>query len=253
MEVALLGDSFAHGNCVPQGDDLASRLGASSTVLNLGMGGNGPMLMLAGLSEFLSEIRPPVVLWLYYEGNDLYNLRAEGKNRILRRYLEDPVFRQGLARQQTAIAKLTELRRRLSLLGAGGVQEVERSHRQARAEAQRLALFAEILEEARDRVAAWGGELELVYLPAWHRYHSGFERFGDRWDGPFRHDVLAITDGLDIPIIDLHHTFATSPDRSNLFGLGPHYPAHYSPAGYRVAAQAIAAALADGRPAGVRR
>ena len=39
--------------------------------VNLGIGGNGPLMMLAGLKEYLAALRPRVVLWFYFEGNDV--------------------------------------------------------------------------------------------------------------------------------------------------------------------------------------
>lgn len=45
--------------------------------LNLGMGGIGPLHELAILKEYGSVVRPKVVLWVYYEGNDLADLSHE--------------------------------------------------------------------------------------------------------------------------------------------------------------------------------
>ena len=50
----LIGDSFAHGACVPEGSDIASqiRLKTGDNVINLGSGGNGPLTELATLTEY---------------------------------------------------------------------------------------------------------------------------------------------------------------------------------------------------------
>ena len=40
-------------------------------MINLGVGGFGPLLELAALTEYLTPLKPPVVLWVFFEGNDL--------------------------------------------------------------------------------------------------------------------------------------------------------------------------------------
>src|SRR5262245_62012251 len=71
-EVATLGDSFTQGACVPSEDNFPALVRRECpATLNLGMLGNGPHLMLAGLREYLVDLRPMVVLWVYTEANDL--------------------------------------------------------------------------------------------------------------------------------------------------------------------------------------
>jgi hypothetical protein len=70
--------------------------------LNLGGGGNGPLLMLATLKEYAEPVKARTVLWFYFEDNDLTDLRKEKNAPLLMRYLTDG-FRQGLFGQQAAI------------------------------------------------------------------------------------------------------------------------------------------------------
>ena len=42
---------------------------------NFGMAGDGPLLMLATLQEYVSPLKPRIVLWFYFEGNDLIDLQ----------------------------------------------------------------------------------------------------------------------------------------------------------------------------------
>ena len=52
VDVAVIGDSFAHGNCVNAGEDWPSQVRVHvPRTLNLGMGGNGPLFALATLKE----------------------------------------------------------------------------------------------------------------------------------------------------------------------------------------------------------
>ena len=57
IEYLLVEDSFTHGACVNRPDDIASVLRklTNKTVLNLGYGGNGPLLQYAGLREYLNK------------------------------------------------------------------------------------------------------------------------------------------------------------------------------------------------------
>ena len=71
-EYLLVGDSFTHGACVNRPNDISSVLRSLSkkSVLNLGMGGNGPLIEYATLREYLNT-KVKKVLWIYFEGNDL--------------------------------------------------------------------------------------------------------------------------------------------------------------------------------------
>jgi hypothetical protein len=66
-------------------------------VINLGVGGFGPLLELAALTEYLRPLQPPVVLWGFFEGNDLTeDLPSESHSPLLDTYLRDESFSQGL-------------------------------------------------------------------------------------------------------------------------------------------------------------
>ena len=101
--VILVGDSFTQGACVPSGEDLGGRLrDLGHNVINLGMGGNGPILQLAGIREYAQKLQPDLVLWILFE-NDLENLIREYQNEILRKYLSQESFTQNLADKQPLI------------------------------------------------------------------------------------------------------------------------------------------------------
>ena len=73
------------------------------------MRGSGPLFALAQIKEYLPALKPKkIVLWFYYEGNDLSDLKVEQQSRLLRRYMEDG-FTQNLFDRQTDIDRaLTE-------------------------------------------------------------------------------------------------------------------------------------------------
>ena len=105
----LIGDSFTHGACVNRPEDIASnlRLLSNDSVLNLGYGGNGPLIEYATLKEYLLP-NVEMVFWIYLEGNDLYNLNNELKNKILVNYLNDLSFTQNLKFKQSEIDKVVK-------------------------------------------------------------------------------------------------------------------------------------------------
>ena len=77
-DVILLGDSFVHGYCVASDEDFAGMLRRQvPRTVALGYDGNGPLRQLASLREFGAPLRPPVVVWFFYEGNDFRDLERE--------------------------------------------------------------------------------------------------------------------------------------------------------------------------------
>lgn len=78
-DVVLVGDSFTQGACVERNDNIASVISrrAKRKVVNLGVGGSGPLAHLAILAEYAAVLRPKVVVWVYFEGNDLGDLARE--------------------------------------------------------------------------------------------------------------------------------------------------------------------------------
>jgi hypothetical protein len=104
IRIAILGDSYAQGYCVPPDQTFVARIRERYPgTLNLGIEGNGPLLMLASLKEYAASARPKVVLWFHFEGNDLADLAAEAQDAILKNYLNQITFRQGLMDRQVQI------------------------------------------------------------------------------------------------------------------------------------------------------
>lgn len=247
LDVAAVGDSFTQGSCVPPDSNAIGRLRRRwPATLNLGVEGTGPHVALAALEEYARPLRPRVVLWLYYEGNDLRDLERYGESEILRRYLR-PGYRQGLASRQAridssylawvqqqegrerarrwgAFLRLFHLRRALGL----------HSQQLARDPQHDYALLAAILRRADSAVQSWGGRLVFVYVTDWGRYFAPVDRHESSRDS-----VLEIVRTVGVPVIDLDSAFSAAADPAPLFAQGAIRKAHYSAAGYRLAAQVI--------------
>ena len=91
-DYVITGDSFAMGECVDDQNNIKghlSRIGKS--VLNLGVSGNGPTVNLMALKTFTQKIKAKQVVWIFFEGNDLSDLKAEMSSPIFSEILDRTV------------------------------------------------------------------------------------------------------------------------------------------------------------------
>jgi hypothetical protein len=260
-DVVALGDSYTQGYCVPSDKNYVAIIrGRNPETLNLGMAGEGPLLMLATFKEYVPRFRPKAVLWFYYEGNDLWDLQSEKKSGLMTRYLEDG-FNQGLLERQAEIdhmltqhvegartrkvkeqakrtdrmkelaevGKLTALRTKLGLIyGTDSGEQGRLDQLDAN-----MNLFRQTLEQTQHRVSGWGGRLYFIYLPDWARYSPA------ALSGAIvkREEVLNIVKTLDLPLIDLHPVFQAHPDPLSLFPF--RQLGHYNEEGHRLVAETV--------------
>lgn len=260
--IGMVGDSFTHGSCVQRDQNMAKFLNDQfGGVINLGVGGFGPMFELAALSEYLRPLEPPTVLWVFFEGNDLTeDLPDEFETPMLQRYLHDENYSQNLIHRSDEVKialtdyinrYFTEALHRVDgpyeaiiaflsldrLRQAIGVGPVQIGYNFGKLDSE-LTLFRQVLRTANQRVKSWQGRLYLVYLPESARYLS---KFGI---SPIRQriykGVKAIALDERIPFIDVAAAFAHNPSPETLYA----YPgAHFSPKGYHLAASTIARTL----------
>lgn len=108
IEYLLVGDSFTQGACVNPEKNFAGNLSkiSNASVLNLGFAGNGPLLELATLKEYIKLINVKKILWFYFEGNDNFDLSHEIKNNKLIRYFKERNFNQQLYLKQKDINEI---------------------------------------------------------------------------------------------------------------------------------------------------
>jgi hypothetical protein len=74
-DIALLGDSYVEGAYVSDDQTTARLLEAevARPVVNLGVAGFGPSYELRALMRDAAPLQPRVVVWFFFEGNDLYD------------------------------------------------------------------------------------------------------------------------------------------------------------------------------------
>jgi len=178
VEIAAIGDSFTWGHDVPPGKNFVDLIREQiGTTVNLGCGSSGPIIELATLIEYGVPLVPKIVLWFYYEGNDIGDLGWR-QNTILSRYVQDPSYRRNLPAFQDEIdrhlrsidALQIDARndamqsvndpaavrinwhyfvRLYTIRYALGVSQVFRPHL--------VTQFAQILRRAKNTVGQWGG------------------------------------------------------------------------------------------------
>ena len=268
VEIVALGDSFTQGYCVPSGKSFVDIIRQQHpATVNLGMAGEGPLLMLATLKEYAPSLRPKLVIWFYFEGNDFLDLQAEKKSALLMKYLDDG-FSQALPQRQGEIdrvlvdlverekARIIALREHRIRLKKGRVARVALDIVQLRAlrfelgllrgttdedttaasKARDLDLFRQILSRARVTVASWGGTLYLVYLPDPLRFKQPLpeESLHDK--------ILMVARDLEIPTIDLLPAFNVHPDPMSLFPFRA--AGHYTESGHRLVADEVLKGIA---------
>jgi hypothetical protein len=247
----FVGDSFTQGACVNQGsgyvDQVRNRI---PNVINIASGGNGPLLELASIREYLPSKFRNTVFWAYYEGNDLMDLNRDRSDPMLAAYL-DREFRQGLIEMQDrvglAVREYVEKRFAAKQRGRpwllGNIRGVLWKWRHAHSEPEYpegkgrarhdIDLFKRTLRVARQDVTDRGGRLVFIYLPEFFRYGPGHLSY---W-AEQRDEVLAVVKELNIDIIDLEPKFSSHPDPVGLFPL--RRKGHYNESGYALVASAI--------------
>lgn len=224
--------------------------------------GMGPLMELATLREYAEPMNPDVVLWFYYEGNDLRGLVDEKQNSILMKYLEDENFTQNLIQRQPEITEhlkriaddkinvevaLVERKRAVTdklpffdFLTLHYLRALVQLRMDVFAISRRqetivskvdLELFRKILVVANDGVEAWGGKLYFVYLPQWKSISD------PDFVQSHRDQVLALMRELHIPVVDIYEEFTSREDPLLFYTFRLNN--HYNEQGYRVVAYAV--------------
>ena len=212
------------------------------------MSGNGPLIELASLKEYSLKKKPKIVLWFYFERNDLEDLKSEKSNPILMKYLNED-FTQDLYSRQLEIDKKLKIYIRFAekesqkeIFVTKKVSEKFLAYKKIirlQILRDKMALdrgldfgidplFEKIMIDAKDFVNSWDGKLYFVYLPDKERYIN--KRVKD--DNYLkRSQIIELIDNLNIPLIDIHKEFFMNQTDPISFFAHRIY-GHYSPDGY---------------------
>ncbi len=262
----VIGDSFVEAGLVPQHDLFSSQLARSEglPVANLGQSGYGPQQELIVLKRYGLPLRPKVVLWLFFEGNDLLDVsryersvrdwattvkanhgfvsRSFTKNslRLLRGFLQKP-------REDSAEAHRRSGRFRLRpeedlYFAYPGVPLSKEDEVSLRKTKQILAAAAQLSQ-------AEGSRFLLVYIPITFRVYRDFcdfpeDGYGRKWtlnDLPER--LRRWSEEQEIPFVDLTGPLKRAAARGELV----FFPddGHWNGRGNQVGAQAVARVIQE--------
>lgn len=252
VPLAIVGDSYTVGVCVPAADAIPGRLRARGALLNLGISGAGPMHELALLRELAAPKHPRTVVWVFFEGNDFYDIGREAARDWLRAYLDPEHSQQIVAHRaqmdsafrrwsDSLTAAEPEAQAPPPLWRLGDVLKLRAIRRTVPASItrpkrdSRVELLRAVLARARGDVEGWGGRFLVVYMPAYRRYGV---RVGEPY--PLRPAVLRTIRELDLELLDLDEAFRATGNPRALW-VTPR--SHLTPEGYAIAARAIETAL----------
>ncbi len=260
IEYLLIGDSLTHGSCVNRPNDIASvlRTLSNKTVLNLGYGGNGPLIEYAVLREYLnSNIKK--VLWMYYESNDLFELVNERTNENLLKYLNSINYSQNLIDKQEDIDSLlkknfqVELKTRLENQVINNATKIKddyplkykilkfiRLNRTKKIFKKKDTTYEDIIFKEFEKILKLSVDLSkannsrfvFVYVPEYRRY-SGEKYSDENYD-----KIVSIVKKLDINFIDVREFFDNESNPKNFFPSQP-FAWHYNIEGYKKIAETI--------------
>jgi hypothetical protein len=227
--VVIVGDSFVEAAFVPQKQLLSSQLSERMgvEVANLGVSGYGPQQELIVLRRHGLALQPEIVLWLFFEGNDLIDLRRYDE--IMQDWQATIDEYHGFWRRSFTVNALdaliaylapepqidgAEAERRSCWVAAGqaGKQRMYFAYAGAPLATQDLESLEkakDILSRAQQESAARNAQLVLVFVPTKFRvYHDLCEfapdSYGQQWvlnDLPARLETWSGEQGL--PFLDL--------------------------------------------------
>lgn len=276
LDVVIIGDSYSQGACVRPDELTAAHVRKKyPKTLTLGMCANGPLMEYANLKEHVVDLKPKIVLWVYYD-NDLSDMLVEKNSELLLRYVEDDGFRQGLRARQTSIdaaldTYLDEVGARSpawpsSLASVGLTRQttplflqdiVMREQHSSVTSLLRLDWFTSaVTNRFFDRTffaeqPDWG-----LFRKVLTKARETIEGWGGHAYFVYLPDVFYLRPGMVEPnrqgvlesvkvsgmkLIDVHEAFLKLPDPD---GYRPHYEAHFTAEGFELVAKFVLEALA---------
>ena len=234
--IALIGDSYTHGAYLDFDDNFTGKLKQISrkSVLSLAQANNGPLLELGTLKEYGTKAKPEIILWMYYEGNDLLELISENKSRILTKYLGRN-FTQNLASRQESTEKFyakfvkerikklnldkrtkdieafsVDNKKDIKIVSIIKLQTIRKviftnlNNRFRDNETKKSVLyFKKIIREANEHAKNMDAKFYFVYLPSSTRFLDDFNYYLKK-KKYFRKEVINAVQELDIKIIDIY-------------------------------------------------
>tara|TARA_X000000950_G_scaffold289544_1_gene415324 strand:+ start:27435 stop:28760 length:1326 start_codon:yes stop_codon:yes gene_type:complete len=247
-EYLLIGDSFAHGCCVKNNENIGHNLRklSNKSVINLGYSANGPLLELGSLKEYYPN-KVNNIVWLYFE-NDLDDLNDELQNEFLKKYLLDKNFLQNLTQKQDEIdlylskslndkfesRKLVNKENKKLYFFIDTLKLYKLRHFFSSLISEKRPLnfkiFEEIIVEAKFFARKKNANLIFVYLPDYSTYK--IKKTSQNYE-----KIKNLIKKNQIKFIDMHKEFSKNENPLVFFPFG--FYGHYNAKGYEKVAQKI--------------
>lgn len=270
-EIAVIGDSYIESPMTPTAALLTSHLAEleRKTVVNLGQSGYGPLHELAVLRRYALPLQPKQVIWVFFEGNDLQDirnykdlaatapatttalysvwLRSFVRNLLFAAHTENECTPVGVGKPY-AIVKDAEGQTHRTYFG-------HTSEALSAAQLEALDATRNVLQEAHQLCTDRGIRFLVVFAPIKFRVLHGIADFPEKDSGtkfwtvndlPHRLHQAVSEISTDIPFLDLTPGFRDASKKRVLTFLLD--DTHWSPEGHQLAASVIHQFLASGTP-----
>lgn len=269
--VVLVGDSFIEGLQVADAELVSARLAEllGAPAANLGRTGYGPQQELEVLRRHALGRRPRTLVWAFYEGNDLQDVRIyESQRQRVIKSRSDSSGRRRYARSFRRNAALELLRwwnaepaipaqlraglfhdstgADVNIYFSCGVHEGAAEGALGRLESEELKTFQGVLAQAHELCRERGIDLIVAFVPAKFRvYHDlcQFEADSPCPNWPIDELPSAVEEVVrgaspEIGFLDLTAAMRSRAEAGELVYLAD--DTHWSPAGHQAAAVALA-------------
>ena len=278
VAIAALGDSFTSGACVPSNKNFVALIrNHYPATLNLGMLGQGPLIQLAALKEYLPFVKPQIVLWFFFEGNDFGDLQTESKSPLLRNYLKENLTQSLFHRQPEMDQLLTayvEQALKIELAKQNTSKEALARQNASKGTLASLKMLEDIIKLSHLRQmlgVVYGrntlqsqnrkdGEYRKAQLDLYRTILVEAKESISAWGGALyfiylpsrdkyankkddqRESILAMVRDINLPVIDIYSSFQKQRDPLSLFPFRRF--GHYNEEGNQVVAEAVLRSVA---------
>ena len=257
VDYLLIGDSFTHGACVNNEQNLKGNLISLSNqkynIVNLGYQGTGTLHQYAILKEYFETVRPKNVLFFYFEGNDLSEIWEEMSQPQLKNYLIDKNYSQNLVdntkitdqilrqyfKKKFIETKLDEIiinKKFINfqlIVSIIKLNQIRSFFRLRKMNNENLENFSILINEIKFYLEKKKSNLVFIYLPDYQRYARNL---GDRYKNYKK--IINIINNKNIELIDIKkNVFDIHDDPLNLFPY--RLTGHYNDDGYKLVSEYI--------------
>ena len=182
IDAVLIGDSFVHGCCVNQNENISSNLTSMGlNSINLGAADNSVLSELATYVEYADKLNPKTIIWFYYEGNDFDGIPIEYTSKVLSKYYVDSHFNQNLINRQKQInnfilknykKKNNSLVLRLKKLSLYKRLKYHYVRLSSLNDQKSKKVFFDVIKRISQDCILKNRKFIFVYLPSWDRYYE---------------------------------------------------------------------------------